>query len=64
MNTPFLHSYFLNNNYKQDINTKNPLGTKGRLAEEFAVLLKEMWTTKSNYVSPIRLKSQLASFAR
>ena len=44
--TPPLRNYFLSGSYKSDLNVDNPLGTGGELANEFASLLGEMWTTK------------------
>lgn len=39
-NTPPLTEYFLSGQYKSDINKTNPLGMKGRIAEEYANLIK------------------------
>ena len=42
-NTIELTKYFCFNLYKNEINTQNPLGLKGRLAEAYAELVREMW---------------------
>lgn len=41
--TPLLVKYFLTGEYIPDLNRKNPLGTGGELAVQFANLLAEMW---------------------
>ena len=38
-----LRDYFLSGRFRRDLNTENPLGTRGELAKEFASLLTEMW---------------------
>lgn len=40
--TEELSSYFLTNEYQKDINKLNPLGTKGKLAVDFAELLENL----------------------
>lgn len=51
-NTPFLNEYFQNNCYQSDINRSNVLGHKGDVAEEFAVIMKALWTGQYRYISP------------
>ena len=34
---------FLSGDYRQDLNTDNPLGNKGELAEAFGNLMKLLW---------------------
>ena len=34
---------FLSGAYKQDLNSENPLGNNGKLAEAFGSLLKLLW---------------------
>ena len=41
-----LTQYFLSKKYKEEINTKNALGTGGRLAESYGELIDEMWSGK------------------
>ena len=41
--TPALSTYFLQQEYKNDINVDNPLGMKGALAEEYYEMLKLIW---------------------
>ncbi|XP_069481068.1 ubiquitin carboxyl-terminal hydrolase 8 isoform X2 [Ambystoma mexicanum] len=51
-NTPFLSEYFHKNCYEKDINRSNVLGHKGEVAEEFAVIMKALWTGQYRYISP------------
>jgi hypothetical protein len=39
------------------LNKKNPLGSRGQLAESFSSLIKEIWSSKYKYVVPQQLKS-------
>lgn len=39
-NTPLLTEYFISGKYKSELNKTNPLGMKGRIAEEYGSLLK------------------------
>ena len=41
--TPALTEYFLDNLHKVEVNTDNPLGSKGELANAVAKLFQEMW---------------------
>jgi ubiquitin C-terminal hydrolase len=50
--TPALQNYFLSRQYQGDLNLKNPLGTGGELATEFAQLLQEMWMAPSTLATP------------
>jgi hypothetical protein len=59
---PLLRAYLLSSQYKAkgDLNKDNPLGTGGRLLEEFADLLRNMWSARIGEKSPTRFRSQLA----
>jgi hypothetical protein len=58
---PLLRAYLLGAQYKStgDVNKDNPLGTGGKLLEEFAELIRQMWTAKIGEKSPTRFRSQL-----
>jgi hypothetical protein len=58
---PLLRAYLLSSQYKTagDLNRENPLGTGGKLLEEFAELLRSMWSAKLGEKSPVRFRSQL-----
>jgi ubiquitin C-terminal hydrolase len=62
-NTEPLTQYFLSEKYKTDINKKNPLGTGGQMAEEYAKLLKRMWSGKYSSVAPSEFKWIVGRFA-
>lgn len=62
-NTIPLRDYFINNNYKKDINKNNPIGMKGNIAEKYGELLKEMWCGNRRSVSPKALKSAISKWA-
>ena len=51
--TKELTNYFLNNIYKKEINIQNNQGSRGKIAEGFAELLKEIQTTNSTKLNPI-----------
>jgi Ubiquitin carboxyl-terminal hydrolase/DUSP domain len=58
---PLLRAYLLSTQYKttNDINKNNPLGTSGRLLEEFAELLRSVWSTRFAEKSPTRFRMHL-----
>jgi ubiquitin C-terminal hydrolase len=53
--------FFLSKKYKTDINKKNPLGMKGQVAEEFASLMEEMWSSSSS-VGPTDFKKTIGTY--
>jgi len=62
-NTPGLTNFFLNDTYVGQINRDNPLGWKGRVADEYGALLKELWSGKYRTVAPSKFKKVLGEFA-
>ena len=58
---PLLRSYLLSAQYKcnGDLNKDNPLGTGGKLLEEFAELLKAQWSGRLGEKSPTKFRAQL-----
>jgi ubiquitin carboxyl-terminal hydrolase 8 len=58
---PLLRSYLLGTLYRTngDLNRDNPLGTGGKLLEEFAELLRSMWSAKLAEKSPNRFRLHL-----
>lgn len=58
-----LTEYFLNETYKAHLNRDNPLGMKGELAEEYADLVKELWSGEHSAVAPRQFKWKLERFA-
>ncbi len=59
---PLLRSYLISGQFKRngDLNKDNPLGTGGKVLEEFADLLKGMWSAKSGAISPSKFRGVLA----
>ncbi|KAL3102229.1 hypothetical protein niasHS_003638 [Heterodera schachtii] len=62
-NIPELATFFINGEYSEQINAQNPLGTQGKLAQEFAELLKNMWSGRYCTFRPFRLKCVVGMFA-
>jgi ubiquitin C-terminal hydrolase len=62
-NTHDLTKFILSNEYKSKINSKNRIGSGGRIIAAYAELIKEMWNGTSSSVSPWNLKKALGSFA-
>ena len=57
-----LTEYFFTNAFVPDINTSNPLGTKGELSIAYAKLVKKMLCGDESYVSPSVLKRAIGKF--
>ncbi|MBN3275710.1 UBP19 hydrolase, partial [Polyodon spathula] len=62
-NTRELRDYFHDQAFKTELNCSNPLGTGGRLAIEFAGLLRSLWKGTHNAFQPSNLKAIVASKA-
>ncbi|KAH3759413.1 ubiquitin carboxyl-terminal hydrolase 15 [Pelomyxa schiedti] len=62
-NTAVLTNFFLSNEWVTDLNTNNPLGLGGKLAQEYAALVKQLWQGNSSVVVPRDFKSKLEMFA-
>lgn len=41
---------------------QNPLGTQGRIVEEYASLLRQLWSGESMYVVPSKFKRVLEKY--
>ncbi|XP_074644524.1 ubiquitin carboxyl-terminal hydrolase 19-like isoform X2 [Tubulanus polymorphus] len=59
-NTRELRDYFLDSSFQKEINCDNPLGSGGRLATAFAVLLRVLWSGKHTSYAPSKLKNLIA----
>ena len=59
-NTEPLAKFFLFEIYLSQINQKNTLGTRGRLAAAFADMVSDIWMGKSRYVAPWDVKNWVA----
>uniref|UniRef100_A0A183C4W1 ubiquitinyl hydrolase 1 n=1 Tax=Globodera pallida TaxID=36090 RepID=A0A183C4W1_GLOPA len=62
-NLPEMVEFFISGEFTDQINDQNPLGTQGRLAREFAELLKSMWSGQYCTLRPFRLKCVVGMFA-
>ncbi len=59
-NTTLLTQYFINRYYEKEINLDNPLGSKGKLAKNYAKFIKAMWCSSQSTFSPYNLKAAVA----
>ncbi|XP_070557483.1 ubiquitin carboxyl-terminal hydrolase 19-like isoform X2 [Ptychodera flava] len=62
-NTTELRSFFTDPDFREEINTDNPLGTGGHLALSLAVLMKVLWSGKYHSYAPSKIKNIVASKA-
>lgn len=62
-NVPLLTDYFKQGRYKKEINTVNPLGRQGEIAEAYAHLIHEMWSGANSYTMPRAFKLSISKFA-
>ena len=62
-NCPKLTKFFLQGEYRKDINRDNPLGTGGELVEQYASLLRDIWSGEYRYIIPREFKGKLERFA-
>jgi len=58
---PLLRSYLIGDQFKLrgDVNKNNPLGTGGKLLEEFATLQRHMWSGKDGVRYPTKFRASL-----
>ncbi|CAF3885372.1 unnamed protein product [Adineta steineri] len=59
-NTRELRDYFLKSYYCVELNRTNPLGMKGIMAEEFATVIKNLWSGTYNHINANRLRDYVA----
>ena len=59
-NTFNLTKYFLEKRYIPEINVENILGSKGKLAKEYANLLNNLWFNSNDTFSPYLIKSRVS----
>ncbi|XXG78580.1 hypothetical protein AAC387_Pa08g2500 [Persea americana] len=62
VHTPEFARYF-REDYHQEINWQNPLGTVGELALAFGELLRKLWAPSRTPIAPRPFKAKLARFA-
>lgn len=59
-NTIPLTEYFLNMHYTKEVNVNNPIGTKGKLAKNYAKFIKAMWCDDDKVVIPDGIKNAVS----
>ncbi|XP_063389066.1 LOW QUALITY PROTEIN: ubiquitin carboxyl-terminal hydrolase 32, partial [Cydia fagiglandana] len=63
-NTGPLTRYFNSGIHLYEVNTANPLGTKGALAVRYGELCKEVWSCSARSVAPLRVRWCVSRHAR
>ena len=60
-----LADYFLNEGHKHELHVHNPLGSKGKLVQAFAKLVRTVWieAPASRIIRPTSFKNELEGFA-
>ena len=61
--THALSEFFLQGEWKADLNTSNVLGSGGALAKEYAALLSQLWHGTKPSVTPASFKRVISKFA-
>lgn len=62
-NTKELTDYIIQRHFINDINIRNPLGTKGKLVKAYAELINKLWHGASLSQAPWDFKKTLSLFA-
>lgn len=62
-NTRPLTKYFHHDVQLSELNTSNPLGTKGQLARRYAELCRELWAGSTRSVAPLKLRWCVSKYA-
>ncbi|XP_078667182.1 ubiquitin carboxyl-terminal hydrolase 8-like isoform X1 [Branchiostoma floridae x Branchiostoma belcheri] len=57
-----LSEYFLRETYKFDINRENKLGCNGEIAEEFAAVIKALWSGQYRSIAPRDFKCSVGKY--
>lgn len=55
-NTRPLTQYFQRDGQLCELNSSNPLGTKGQVARRYAELCRELWAGSTRSVAPLKLR--------
>jgi len=63
MQSPWLTEYFLNDDWKAEINRNNPLGKNGLVAEQYGALVRNIFENEYRVVSPRDFKKVIGEFA-
>ncbi|CAN0571368.1 unnamed protein product, partial [Ectocarpus sp. 12 AP-2014] len=60
--TPLVRAYLLSDMWAAEVNKYNPLGTQGKLVEDFASLLKSLWSQEYLCIFPSKFKRGLIKY--
>ena len=63
VHTAELTDYFLHEVYREELNTDNPLGMGGAVANAFGALIHKLWETGQSSMAPREFKTAIARFA-
>ncbi|GMI57281.1 hypothetical protein ScalyP_jg11328 [Parmales sp. scaly parma] len=55
-------TFFLTDKFKDEINADNFMGTGGKLASEYARVVKDLWLGEQRYVNPSGMKMAIGKF--
>ncbi|KAM0787637.1 hypothetical protein ACM66B_003702 [Microbotryomycetes sp. NB124-2] len=55
--------YFKDRTYRRDVNTVNPHGTKGALADAVSELVRAIWAQNYTFLAPITFRENICRFA-
>lgn len=58
-----LARFFRDGSYKREINTVNPMGTKGDVAKAFATLISMLWQEQYTFLSPVTFRKSITTWA-
>ena len=61
-NSVHLTEYFISKRYVKEINTTNPIGTKGQLTSKYAKMIQALWCSIDSVFSPYMLKNSISDF--
>lgn len=63
--SPIFREYFLSQRHFSDTNTKNPLGTRGKIATAFTRLMESMWRQREiAFYVPVLFRDEFTKFRR
>lgn len=61
-NTPSLATFFMNDEYKEELNIDAVLGTKGQVTEAFVELIRKMWSGTYSCCAPTTFKQTFSKW--
>ena len=61
-NTKIVAEYFNRNCHLHELNRTNPLGMKGHIAKRFGDLVRDMWSSETRTIAPIKLRWTIGKY--